>query len=1008
MWFDEHDASRRSSRRCRYADLEEIMKGWVMVRLWFVLVLGLLVPSTIFAQAGSTGSIVGVARDGTGGVVPGVTVEVSSPALIDKTRVGVTSSDGQYQILSLPPGEYSVTFTLPGFSTVKQEGIKLVGGFTATINAALAVGSVQETITVSAEAPLVDTRSTTQLRTVERELIETLPAPKNFSAQAGLIPGVSVNSFSGRDVGGNTGEMIPRPTIHGSQDAMLLFDGMRPTDIGAAGGSGAGPWVANAGMIEQFSIETGGSTAEWETSGVRVNPIPKSGGNRFSGYFHVAYMNKDMQWDNLDDALRARGVTLPVKTHKIYDVNPAMGGPIKKDKLWFYAAWRSWGTEFAPPGAFHAVDPAAPIFVKDLSRPYTSSNGYYSTAGRLTWQPAQKHGFTFYADHVPANWKREFSRGPQDSAEATPNHRVRINSLVQGTWKWTRSSNWLVEVGESYRYGDWAHVPQDSAVPGLSRVIEATTGFATRQPGFAIAGLMKSHNGRGAVTYVSGGHSLKVGTQWMQGSGQYVNTIPNDSVYTLFGGVPISVTLRTSPLDARHNLKMNMGLYVTDQWAYKRLTLNTGLRYDWFNSYIPNYTRPATRYAPALEIRRQDNLPNYKDVSPRFGASYDLFGDGRTALKAGFGRYLELNGTQVVDRVHPQAAIGGNVVLTSDTRTWTDRNGDFVAQDDELGPSSNVNFGTDRVAIRYAPGTVDGWGVRPFSWETMVGIEHQLFSFASVGVSYHRRVGRNYFVTRNLAVNPSDFDPFCVTVPVDPRLPGGGGGEFCGLYNISPAKFGLNDSLIQPDRAFGKTTDTFDGVDVNVGARLPRSITLQGGFSTGRAPTTYNGGGTGNVTGSAVKRCFVVDSPQELLHCDLKTPFLTDVKFLAAYPLPWWGLETSITVQSSPGSQILASYAAPASAVTGLGRPLAGGARTVTVPLIQPGTVYSDRVNQVDVRFGKSVLVGGTRLRGNIDLYNLFNSNTVTGLVGNYGPAWLFPFQFLSGRIAKVGFTATF
>jgi hypothetical protein len=969
----------------------------------------LLAPAELFAQGASTGAIAGMARDSTGAVLPGVTVEVSSPALIEKTRVAVTNATGQYLVVALPPGVYRVTFTLPGFSTVKQEGLELVAGFTATVNGELKVGALEETITVSGESPVVDTRNTTQLRTVGRTLIEALPAQKNFSAMAALIPGVSITAGGasrGQDVGGSTGERVPRVLIHGSTDSIMLFNGMRSGNAGG-GGSSAGPWVANAGMIEEFSIETGGTSAEWAESGVRVNPIPKSGGNQFSGWFNVAYMNEHMQSSNLDDALRARGVSGEFKTRKIYDYNPAAGGPITRDKLWFYASWRSWGTDVVPPGAFHAKDPTAPIFVKDLSRPIVTHIGYYSTAARLTWQPVQKHGFTFYADHVPVNWNAT-DASSSTSFEATNRHWMPRESLIQGTWKWTLSNRWLIETGNTFKVEYEKYKPWPSTSPDLSRVFDQGTGFATRASNLYMDGFMNSGNGRGSMTYVTGGHAVKVGTEWLYGTIDYRRSLINDSTYNLLNEVPVSVTRWATPTRTVTKARLQ-GFFAQDQWTHKRVTANVGLRFDWLNSHIPAYTQPAVRYAPAVEIPRIENLPNYMDISPRFGVSYDLFGNGRTALKASLGRYLQPMADQIARLVHPQQFLT-EALGTSDTRAWTDRNGDFFPQEDELGPSSNAKFGTNELTVRLDSAIANGWGLRQHNWDTMIGLQHELFPGTSVDVSYHRRVGRNFLVRRNLAVTPSDFSPFCVTAPTDARLPGGGGYEVCGLYNVAPEKFGQQDNVIMLDKQFGKVTNIFDGVDLVANARLPRSVLLQGGVSIGRGAGTYISPtvSSDNVSGSAINRCFVVDTPQELLDCDVTPPFQANIKFLAVYPLPWWGLETSVTVQSLPGPEIQANWSAPASAVTGLGRPLAGSARSVTVPLIKPGTVYGERLNQVDLRFGTNLVVGRVRIKGMFDLYNLLNSNAVLAQNNTFGRAWLNAISVLPGRIAKVGATVSF
>jgi hypothetical protein len=248
-------------------------------------------------------------------------------------------------------------------------------------------------------------------------------------------------------------------------------------------------------------------------------------------------------------------------------------------------------------------------------------------------------------------------------------------------------------------------------------------------------------------------------------------------------------------------------------------------------------------------------------------------------------------------------------------------------------------------------------------------------------------VNGNFRVIDNTLVTSADYGEYCVTSPSSGLLPGGGGQQLCGLYDINPNRFGLNRNVITNADNFGEQRQVYNGVDFVSNARLPNSISFQGGLNVGRIETN---------------NCFVVDSPQQLRFCDVRPPFLTQVKLQGIFPLKWWGLQTSVAFQSVPGPQILANWSAPAAGVTGLGRPLSGGARTVAVNLVQPGTLYGDRLNQTDFRVSKVVTVGRSRFEGILDLYNLFNSNVVLTMNNTYGANWLQPLTILPGRLAKV------
>jgi hypothetical protein len=280
-----------------------------------------------------------------------------------------------------------------------------------------------------------------------------------------------------------------------------------------------------------------------------------------------------------------------------------------------------------------------------------------------------------------------------------------------------------------------------------------------------------------------------------------------------------------------------------------------------------------------------------------------------------------------------------------------------------------------------------GWGKRGYDWETMVGVQQQLVPGMALNGSYVRRAFYNFTTTDNLLITPSDFDPYCITAPVDPRLPDGGGYKLCGLYDLVPSKVGQNRSFITAQAPFGTQTNVYDGIDVTLAARLPRGLMVQGGLNYAR---------------EVFNNCFVVDSPQALFNCETKPPYQPSLRVFGSYPLPR-DIMVSAAFQSNPGPMILAN--APisnAEIAPSLGRNLSAGAgSTVTIPLIQPGTVYGDRLNQLDFRMTKGFKAGKMRVRGNVDLYNALNASSVLTLNTAYGSRWLQPQYLLPGRLVK-------
>ena len=948
-----------------------------------------LIPATAFAQ---TGVIAGTVRDVTGGVLPGVTVEAASPALIEKVKTATTDSEGVYRIIGLRPGVYAVTFTLPGFNTFKHEGIELAGDITLTVNAEMRVGGVEETITVSGQSPLVDVQSATQHRTINLTQIENLPTGRQWFSYLALLPGVTP-STRGQDVGGSTGDQSQSLGIHGSIGAEMSheWDGMKWGNVFGTGGGSNGPYPLNSAMVQEIAVDTSGASAEAEVAGVRTNVIPKQGGNRFSRYFFANYMNNSMQSDNLDEDLKNRGATSTTVTKRIYDVNPAIGGPIKQNKAWFYASFRYFGSAEQPTGAYYDTDPYDLVFTPDLGRG-PAENPSWTRQGnvRVSAQFSPKHKVAFYGDDNDRCTPCAITLSSVRPWEATTGLVTPVSRILQVTWNWTVSNRLFIDVGETYKPDSWGFKRQNVVRDEYPAIVENSTGVQFRAPNTAETDqISKQANGKATVQYVTGSHNLKVGTQWFHGSRERKFLTPGNKWYTFQRGVPVSVSTRATPFSAWETLKLNLGVFAQEQWKFRNMTANVGVRYDHLNLYIPEQHLTPVQYVGARDFGLIPDIPNWNDISPRVGVSYDVFGNGKTAIKWNLGRYMEGQATGFPEQVNP---ITQNA---TSTRTWNDANNNFVpdcdlsnqAANGECLTSDNQNFGKPVVPLRFDPAAATGRGTRGYNWESMVGFQHQLLASMSVEASYHRRTFGNFRVTDNLKVTSANYAEFCVTAPVDSRLPNSGQ-PICGLFDGDPLLFGQSDNVVTNASNFGKQTRVFDGVDLHAAMRFGRGISVQGGASIGRTKTSA---------------CFVVDSPGDLRFCDIQPPFQTQIKLAAVYPLPWWGLQTSVAYQGLPGPQITASWAAPASAVTGLGRPLAGGVRTVAVALVEPGTMFGERLDQLDFRVAKNFKFRGARLQPQLDLFNMLNSNDVYGQNNTYGTAWLRPTQVLVGRMAKVG-----
>jgi hypothetical protein len=920
-------------------------------------------------------------------VLPGVTVEAASPALIEKVRSVVTDSAGQYKIVNLVPGVYTVTFTLPGFNTARHEGVELTASFTANINADMQVGALEETITVTGTSTTVDVQNVVTQRVVTRDVLDAIPTGSRSVVNMGiLIPGVTVNN---QDVGGSafTSSQI---AIHGGRagEQQLLYDGMMYNNGQGRGGQYTAI-ATNDGTVQEISLETGGLGAESETSGIRTNVIPKEGGNTFRGTLSGSFTNDALQTDNLTDEFRAQGLLSVNTVHKIYDVNPGFGGPILKDRLWFYTSVRAWSAQQYVAGMFFNKSTVPWMYVADTTRPALNIETNGNESLRLTWQASSRHKIS-----------GQYQYGQQDrpyygyslgqtlaSPEAAYASKSIPSYLGQLGWNAPLTSRVLIEAGAALANKNFFTFLQPTAGDNPSYQESSTGNFWGNSRSTYGENANWQMNTRASVSYVTGSHNAKFGfTVQHQESRTTQNISNNGTLLTLLNGVPRSVTVWATPLLLKEVNKANVGIFAQDQWTIRQLTVNAGVRYDYFNSYVPEHHLGPGPYVPTRDVTFEPvyNVPNWKDTSPRFGVAYDLFGNGRTAIKATAGRYLEAPLLISFTRVaNPAAAIS-----TSATRTWNDLNGDFLPQENELGALNNANFGRSIINTVYDDTVPE---TRGYNWEISTSVQHELMPRVAMNVGYFRRWYGNTRVTDNLAVNPADYSPYCVTAPADDRLPNGGGYEICGLYNISPEKFGAVSNLVALSKDYGDDKEIFNGVDVSLNARLPQGIVVQGGTSTGRTMT---------------ESCFVVDSPESLRNCKVAPPFQTQIKLLAVYPLPWGGVQTSVAFQSLPGPMISASRVyTNAEIAPSLGRNLGAGANgTVNVQLIDPGTVYGDRLNQLDFRLSKVFrLPGNRRVQANMDLFNMFNASAVLGQNNNYGGSWLRPTNILQGRLIKFG-----
>jgi hypothetical protein len=980
-------------------------------------------PAAVWAQAGS--GITGLVRDTSGAVLPGVTVEASSPALIEKVRTVTTDSQGRYNIVDLRPGVYTVTFALTGFSTVRREGIELATSFTAAINVDMKVGALEETITVSADSPVVDTTTVMRRSVVDADTIQAMPTSKNWSTIGVMTVGVFSNQ---NDVGGSSGEHQNQLKAHGGSfnDRLVQMEGMTIANL-VCGYSCVGV-STNDASTQELSFEIGAISAETGSGGVRVNIIPKEGGNSYSGTAYANFSNSSLQSKNLTQDLINTGVLSTDGIDYIYDSSFAIGGPIKRDKLWFWTAHRYWGYSIFRTGVFYEKNPFDFVYDADESRPGTDSQPNTSDDLRLTWQISSKSKLSAYYSLAPRetnHWIVSNTRQP----EASNLQVVNRNHFETVTFKSTLSSRMLLDLGFGNTGETWTREPvRDSAVLNgveaarMIPVTEANTGVNFRAYNGNFSEYYTSvRSYKASMSYVPGSHNMKFGFNMVEGPQDVHFWTSHDMAITVRDGRPNSVTVRTTPYDVHERLVADLGLYAQDTWTVKRFTINAGIRYDYLNAKVEEQSNQGGTWIGPRSNGEVPNVPAWKDIGPRLGIAYDLFGNGRTALKATLSRYVQ---SQTL------ATAGANNPLTTTvntaTRTWNDvdfipgtstpsgnqlpTNGDGIPQVNEMGPLGST-FGQLIVSTRYDPDTLEGWLKRRNNWEFSTSITQELMPRVSADVAYFRRVQGKYTATDNRDIGPADYDTYCATAPVDSRLPTSGQ-QICGLYDLNPSKFGAqfaDDNLVTFADQFGKRTVVFNGVDVTINARPTSRFFINGGFATGQ-----------DVDNDCDQ---IIDSPQKI-YCDSRSGWITQVKATGSYTLPWWDINIGGVLQNNQGQEIRASWNFT-TASTNLGRNFSGGNATTTrsVQLIPPGTMFTDRRTQLDLRFAKTFrMPGAKRLQAQMDIYNAFNSSapvgansqageTPPGINTNYsstdptrpGGNWLQPLNVLQGRYVKFG-----
>ncbi len=972
--------------------------------------------SSAYAQS----SISGVVRDESGAVMPGVSVEAASDALIEKVRSAVTDANGAYRMIDLRPGKYLMTFTLQGFNVIKRD-LDLPSNFVATINTDLKVGTLEETVTVSGQSPLVDVQSNVKQQVLSRDVLDAVPTARTIQGLGQLVPGVTFNQ---PDVGGSRAMQQTYFFVRGTGSAqtIVMVDGLMTNGLM---GDGAVNAYHNEAMTQEAVYMTSGGNSETMTAGVNLNLVPKDGGNRFAGGVKYAKSPADWQGNNLSDELKSFNVRAVDRVANFYEFNLEQGGPILKDKLWFFGAYRKarYDKPIANTFDLPAGVPAPQGFAQCLSGAISCEQGISpekmdNPVARLTWQVSQKNRFAVYYDRA-LRLRAAAMGNATDPKTASVVWNTPIFATGSAKWTSTLSSSLLFEGGFSFNRERYDNLYQpgifaERNTPEWFRNVrknDVSTGLLWNASSAQLGNYPDRYTFSTAISRVTGAHNAKVGALFGSGIYRRYNNANADLYQTYNNGVPLQVTVLNTPLEVQENMDGQFAVYAQDSWRLNNVTLNYGVRYDRVAQSVVGQQAQVGRFAnsPAYgDIA----LPTWSDFSPRTSVVWDIFGNGKTAIRGGVNRFMTAMTTGF-------AALYSPTALTTQALAWNDLNGDDIAQGERgctFGTAGcEMNFGQlpANFGIR-ALATPDPDIQRPGQWSFNLGATQELFNRVTLTAEWYHNRFTDITERNNVLRNFDSYVPVSVQSPLD--------GTAITVFNVKPE---FATAVQNVDASDSDISRIYNGFELGYSARLPRGARVFGGFNLERTLSNVCSAGT---------------DPNFTLNCDQSKngiPWNKQFKLAGTYPLPFWGLTASAAVQSLMG-YVVGTEAIPYGVFTfgtGFAQPngqstfwqvsrttrypntpcslpcrpgelVIPGLNTATlnVPLVAPQTQFMPRINQVDLSLSKSINYRNFRFVPKVDVFNATNSDRWSAVTtAQFGTAtYLQPSTILQGRLIRV------
>jgi hypothetical protein len=938
-----------------------------VVRRIFVLASLAILLAAPLAQAQTTGSITGIVTDTSGAVMPGVTITLTSDRLIGGPQTQVSDASGTYRFDRLAPGAYAVKFELQGFRTVDRPDVRISAAFVATINAKLEVGSLTETITVTGESPTVDVRSNVQQTVMNQEILEGIPTGRDPWSLAKLIPGVQVGTY---DVGGTQGMQQSSMSAHGSNTSDVSFNIDGATVNWPGGGGGSTMMYYDQGMFEEINYVTSAVPAETLAGGVSINMVTKDGGNQWKGNIRYNFSNDDLQGENWADTQQANPSFLGNPTLKTYDFNLSGGGALIQNKLWVNGTVRRWVVNklvsAKNPDGSQALD-------DNLAKNYS---------GKVVWQitPNNKlSASTLFNDKIRNHRRNSTSQIIPDIAAI-----VQTNPVQTPQVKYTGIKGSLVyESNFSLMDGQTNYTPQKAAGDAV-HIEDSVTGLVQNSSGFEDHQPNSRHQFDNIFSFGKSGwggeHLFKTGLQWGRLYYGSHYSVPQDHWLIYNNGAPASVREYNTPV-FYENIATVTGFFLQDAWSMNRLTLNIGGRWDNYVGKLPDQSADDNRFIAARSLPGREVINQSIGVW-RLGASYDLTGNGRTAIKGSYSRY----GLQVgIDRVTSVNAFAQG----SRTCPWTDPNGDGKFQETEITVSQCTSFNGGN-NTNYADGI--RW---PYSDEVTAGVETQLPGAVRMGAMFYYRSNKDQYGSRNQAVPTSAYTASTINIPSGP---GGGPGNAnpkpttATVYNIPAALASANDTIVSND-AYLDTA--YKGVEVTATKRFSRKWQMQAGFTIGqnKGGFTYAGSDLNDPNTIRDNKAIIGNDSERAL------------RLSGSYELPF-AIHFAGSVVANSGYPFVSSYSLSRAVAATQGINLTRASQTVA--LSERGDERLPGVTIMDLRLSRSFRFGSRSFNPTIDFFNIANSDTRVNQNSTIGGSYLLPTEILAPRIIRVGFALNF